>query len=207
MNVSGYTAAGSASYTVAARGGPGAPGGFSDDFQRPDSDTLGNGWTKVSGDLEIQGGHLRNAAVRALHTAVVPAVSGAHQEVSGTFAVSDKNGGPRMGVILRYQSPGNYYLCYRQAGSSSVLRISRYSNGTEKVLRSVSVSNPQVDTPWTITCTVDGNTLSLEFNAKSRVTVTDTTYTSGSVGISMGYAKVSGAASSQRADSFTANVQ
>ena len=66
-----------------------------------------------------------------------PDLVGATQLVTASFASTNNNSGPRFGVVVRYQNPQNYYICYRQVGGSSVLRIAKVQNGVETMLKSV----------------------------------------------------------------------
>src|SRR5262249_7410638 len=130
----------------------GSAGTFTDDFGRADSPDLGSGWTLISGALQVSGGAARNAATRALHLEVPPSLSGPAQTVGMRFASADNNGSPVFGLALRYQSPGNYYRCYRTVGGTSVVRISRIVNGVETVLKSVAVPNPARGVFFTLSC-------------------------------------------------------
>jgi hypothetical protein len=199
-----FSATGTATYTVAAVAG--TAGSFSDQFTRPDAPALGNGWAAVgSGVLRVQGNEARNDAIRTLHMAVQPGYTGAQQSVSAAFSSSSNNGNPRFGVMVRYQGPGSYYACYRQAGSTGALRISRFSNGTEKVLKSVSIGN--TTGRFTVACDASASVITLRLNGTIKATISDTMFSSGSVGMFMGYTTASGAAASHHADDFAATVQ
>jgi hypothetical protein len=204
-------AAGAAGYSeysnVACGAAAGGGGSLFDDFSRPNAAALGNGWTAVAGTLMIQSGQARNAQVKTMHTAVQAGLSGAAQTVSASFMSVDNNLGPRFALLVRYQDPRNYYMCYRQIGGSSVLRISRVVGGVETVLRSYAVSNPIRGYLFTLGCQVQGTTLTLSLGAV-KIAVLDTTFSSGSVGISVGY-PVAGAGSvpSHVADNFRAVTQ
>ena len=117
----------------------GGGGSFFDDFSRPDATALGNGWTTVAGTLRIQSGHARNAQVRMMHTAVQAGLSGAAQTVSASLISVNNNLGPRFALFVRYKDPRNYYMCYRQTGGTSILRISKVVGGVETVLRSYAI--------------------------------------------------------------------
>ena len=184
---------------------PGDPGTFVDTFARTDAPALGNGWTMAAGNISIVSGEARNDVWKTLHVAVQPALSGADQSVSGTFASASNNVGPRFGVLLRYRDPRNYYLCYRQIGGASVLRIARVVNGVEKVLRQVSLANPVAGAMFTLSCQASGTSLTLQLDGVSKATAADSTFAAGSVGFVMGGA--AGGGVSHRADSFTATVQ
>jgi hypothetical protein len=190
-----------------AAGGGGVGGGFSDGFDRADDPAaLGNGWSAVSGSFQIVSGEARNKASKALHMAVRPELQGAAQTVSMTFASASNNVAPRFGVVLHYQSAGNYYLCYRQIGGSSVLRIAKVFNGVETVLKSAGVTNPAQGSRFTLSCQASWGTLTLRLDGVTKATVADpASAVSGSVGFAMGGS--AGGAISHRADDFSAIVQ
>lgn len=204
----------SATYTVVAGGGNGDNGGgtgpvasFSDNFNRANSDDLGNGWVTGAGDFSIVDGELRSGPVRSLHMAVLPDVSGANASASASFASADNNYSPRFGLIVRYRDARNYYMCYRITGGVSALRISKVVNGFELVLKQVSVGNPAKDTMFKLACGADGHTISLEMGT-TRLSVSDSTFNDGAVGVVMGSVwLLGGKAPQHRADDFAASVQ
>jgi len=202
-------AAGYSDYSnIACAATAGAPGSFADDFDRPDTSVLGNGWTTVSGTLMIQAGQARNGSVKMMHAAVQAGLVGATQNISVTFASVNNNLGPRFALLLRYEDPQNYYTCYRQTGGSSLLRISKVVNGVETVLKSAPISNPSKEQFFTLGCQAQGTGLTLTFNGTVKLMAVDSTFSIGNVGISMGY-PMSGTAlvGSHRADNFSATVQ
>lgn len=212
---SGLSGSAGATYTVTqvlGAGGGGGAGGFTDGFDRADDPApLGNGWSPVSGSsFQIVSGEARNQASKVLHMAVRPELQGAAQTVSTTFASTNNNVAPRVGVVLRYRDARNYYLCYRQIGGSSVLRIAKVANGVETVLKSAAVANPAQGVPFTLSCQVTaGSTagsLTLLLNGATKATVVDLApIIEGSVGFAMGGS--SGGGGSHRADDFSAIVQ
>jgi hypothetical protein len=179
--------------------GPGAS--FADAFDRADSTDLGNGWVEVAGDLAIQGQELKNTAIAGDHIAVFPGISDPAQTVSADFASVDNNLGPRFGVILRYQDPSNYYRIYRATGGASVLRISRIAGGVETVLASVSIGNPTKNVFFRLEGRASGQSLTLALDGVDKATVTDATFSAGSVGVVI---QAGGTASFHRADNFLA---
>ena len=169
-------AAGYSDYSNVACGAAAAGGGsFFDDFSRPDATALGNGWTTVAGALRIQSGRARTAQVRMMHTAVQAGLSGAVQTVSASFISVDNNLGPRFALLVRYKDPRNYYVCYRQIGGSSTLRISKVVGGVETVLRSYAVSNPAPRLPFTLGCQAQATALTLTLGAL-RLSASDATF-------------------------------
>ena len=205
---SGLSGSTGATYTVlevAAGGGGG--GSFTDGFDRADDPAaLSNGWSPVSGSFQIVSGEARNQLSKVLHMAVRPELQGVAQTVSTTFASTSNNVSPRFGVVLHYLNPTNYYLCYRQIGGSSVLRIAKVVNGVETVLKSAGVTNPAQGARFTLSCQATGGSLTLKLDGVTKATVADPAATvSGSVGFAMGGS--SGGAVSHRADNFSAIVQ
>jgi hypothetical protein len=202
-----FVSSATATYVVAIPGGdPGVPVTFSDDFARGDSATIGNGWVEAQGDFSVTGGELRSGPTRALHMAVLPAVAGSNQRVAARFASTDNNYSPRFGVIMRYRDALNYYMCYRMAGGTSVLRISKVVNGLEIVLKSASIASPAKDAMFQLTCSAESSTLTLELGSSS-LTVSDSSFSNGSVGLVMGSVwPLGGEAPSHRADDFTASA-
>ena len=147
-------------------------GGFTDGFDRADDPAaLGNGWSPVAGSFQIVSGEARNQVSKVLHMAVRPELQGVAQTVSTTFASTNNNVSPRFGVVLRYRDAGNYYLCYRQVGGSSVLRIAKVVNGVETVLKSASVTNPAPGARFTLSCQATGGSLTLRLDGVTKATV------------------------------------
>jgi hypothetical protein len=182
-------------------------GTFSDNFNRPDAPTLGNGWTPISGSLAIHGNRATNPPVRTVHAAVQAGLVGPTQNVAASFASGGNNSAPEFGLLTRYNDSNNYYTCYRHTGGTSVLRISKVVGGVETILRSVSVVNPATGVPFSLGCQVRGTMLTLTLNGSSKLTVSDSTFATGSVGMSMGYRGSGNSASSNLADDFLATVQ
>jgi hypothetical protein len=81
------------------------------------------------------------------------------------------------------------------------------SNGSERVLRSVSVPNPVRNAFFTLGCQADGKVLTLSLDGVAKVTATDSSFACGSVGLLMGYLPGTGSAASHRADDFSATQQ
>ena len=163
---------------------------------------LGNGWSVLAGSLMIQAGEARNPSTSTFSLAVQPALTGATQTVATSFASTNNNTGPRFGVVMRYQNPQNYYICYRQTGGSSILRIAKVQNGAETVLKSVAIGNPALNAFSTLACQASGTTLTLQLDGVTKGSTSDATFTTGSVG----YA-ISTKGGSHRADNFRAIVQ
>jgi NPCBM-associated, NEW3 domain of alpha-galactosidase len=205
---SGLAGSSGASYTVTGPVGPGGGGGsFTDAFDRPDDPTgLGNGWSAASGGFQIVSGEARNQVAKVFHMAVRPELVGATQTVAAAFASTSNNVSPRFGVVLRYRDVRNHYLCYRQVGGTSVLRIAKVVNGVETVLKSVAVPNPVQGARFTLSCQVSGGALTLQLDGATKATASDASpLAAGSAGFAMGGSTGGGA--SHRADDFSAVVQ
>jgi Big-like domain-containing protein len=192
----------SAGVSITVANTTGGGGTFSDNFNRPDSTVLGNGWQEVQGDLLVAYSELRSTTAKGNKVGVI-GLTGATQTVGADFASADNNTSPRLGVVLRYQDPQNYYLIYRRVGGSSVLRISRIVNGAETILASASIPNPVRNTFFHLTGRATGTTLALELDGVSKLSVSDSRWSSGRVGISLG----SSGRASHRADNFSASAQ
>ena len=177
--------------------------GIADDFNRPDSPTLDNGWTVVAGSLIIQSEEARNEPDSTFNLAVQPGVTGRTQTVEANFASTDNNSAPRFGVVARYLNAQNYYMCYRQVGGSSIVRIAKVQNGTETVLKSAGIANPPANALFTLTCEASGTTLTLGINGVTKLSVIDGTFSTGSVGFLIS----TKAGSSHRADDFSATAE
>lgn len=191
---------------------------FSDAFDRPDAPSLGNGWEDAQGDFVIKGNEARNAPLKDTHIAIQPALNGLTHAAAATFASVDNNTAPRLGLVLRFIDPQNYYVLYRQAGGSSLLRISKVVGGIETVLTSVGTPQALVNTPYRMTADATGNKLTLKLCAANEtsvglactkilqtVTATDATLAGGSVGILLSTG--TGATQQYRVDKFAAQVK
>jgi hypothetical protein len=115
----------------------------------------------------------------------------------------DNNPNPRFGVVLRLQDRLNYYLLSRLAGSMTILRISRVVQGKETVLATAPIGQPSRDRFFRFEGRAVGTMLTLEVDGVERLSVSDSTFSAGSVGILLG----SKSAKAFRADNFGATVQ
>jgi hypothetical protein len=170
---------------------------FTDNFNRT---ALGSQWTETAGDLVISQNRLINTQ-RGDNIATVVGLSGADQSVSGDFTSANNNFGPRVGVVLRYQDAQNHYRIYRSVGGSSQLRIAKLVKGIEYPLKSANIANPVVGTAFHVVGSVVGTTLTASM-AGVQITVTDTTFASGGVGVLIG----TGPLAAHSADNYCAAV-
>jgi hypothetical protein len=178
------------------------PGSFVDGFDRPDAPALNNGWLVVQGGMTVRQAEARNELTSLASLAVQPGTMGSAQTVAMSFASTNNNSGPRLGVVVRYRDAKNYYACYRQVGGTSVVRIVKVQNGVETVLRAASVWNPVMNVSWTVVCQASGSTLSLKVDGRTLISATDASWSTGSVGFLM-----SSRTASHRGDNFSATVQ
>ena len=182
---------------------PPPPPPFLDTFDRPDSPVLDNGWAVMTGNLMIQANQGRNSPTTTFSLAVQPDLVGATQLVTASFASDNNNSGPRFGVVVRYQNPQNYYLCYRKVGGSSVLRIAKVQNGVETVLKAVGIGNPAAHAFFTLACQANGSALTLLVDGVPKLSTSHSAFTSGSAG----YTISTKTGTSHRAENFTVTTQ
>ena len=156
---------------------------LTDDFDRRNSTDLSNGWAASTGDLNITSNALRNKALPGTHIATLPQLSGDIMRFTADFTFADTGDGSRLGVILRYTDPYNYYALYRETGSSNGVYISRVLNGNPTVLagrRFITQATPGAS--FRITAVADGTTLWLHYTGGS-VIAHDAHLATGSLGI------------------------
>jgi hypothetical protein len=189
-------------------GGGGGTGNFVDNFNRADSDTTGGPsstgplWAEAAGNLVISSNQLKNA-VRGDNIAHLPDLTGADQSAAADFTSTDNNTGPRLGVVLRFQGPGNHYRLYLWTGGTNQLRISKIVNGTETLLKSIAITPaPAAGTPFHLVGSATGTSLTATIGAKS-INAIDTTYPSGTIGVLI---NPGGTVGPHIADNFCASV-
>jgi parallel beta-helix repeat protein len=184
-------------------GDGGGPGSFFDDFAREDSDSPGNGWAEAVGDLAIEAGALRSGWLKGYNVAALPAPVGADQTVAADFVSTANDTRPRFGLVLRYQDPRNYYAAYRQVAGTSSLRLVRVEDGVETVLASINHPKPRVHSVFRLEASASGAALELALDGVTMLSVTDTTFAAGGVGVVLG----SLSKKTCRADNFAASVR
>ncbi|HSE62938.1 MAG TPA: hypothetical protein VLG15_04935, partial [Thermoanaerobaculia bacterium] len=151
----------------------------------------------------ISGNELRGAPTKSVFPmAVVPTFSSAAQTVGASFA-RPNNSAPRFGLILRYQGPQNYYLVSRSSGGSSLVQISRVVNGIETVVGTKSLPNPTTNTFFRLEGQATGTTLTVRVDGVLLLSVVDSTFSAGNVGIGLG--NLSSTVQTFRADNFAAS--
>jgi hypothetical protein len=150
---------------------------FCDNFNRPDSGTLGgpglNGdslgfpcpdttrvWQEenvppsILTSMSIVGQKLRNDPIKTVHMVTVTPFAGADQVVGANFTSTNNSTAPRFGIMLRFTDPQNYLIAYRWVGGASVLRVAQVVGGVETVLAQTPVSNPAVDVAFRLLASV-----------------------------------------------------
>jgi len=185
----------------------GTPATFTDNFNRPDSGALGNGWTQVSGSLAISGNRAASPVGFALNVATQPDIVGATQAVTARFASNGNNSAPQFGLLTRFKDAANYYTCYRRTGGTSILRIAKVVGGAETVLTQASIANPRKTASFSMACHAEGDTLTLTLNGVIKLTVSDSSFASGSVGLTIAYRSATGASAAAWADDFSTSVR
>jgi hypothetical protein len=195
-----YTASTTVYYNVASDGPV-----FTDSFDRPDSDQLDNGWSVMTGSLMVQASQGRNQPDTTFSLGMQLGRSGPAHLAEVTVASTNNNSAPRFGVVVRYQNDQSqsYYLCYRQVGGSSILRIAKVQNGVETVLKSVGIANPAVETFFKLSCQASGTTLTLSIDGVIKLSTTNGIFTTGSTGYTISTKK----GSSHRTATFTTTAQ
>ena len=99
--------------------------------------------------------------------------------------------------------PGNPepHRLYRISGGTSQLRISKIVNGAETILKWVQVPMATLNAPFHLVGSVVGSTLTLTLTGGAPISVNDTTYTTGSIGVLVN----TGPAGTHSADTFCAS--
>jgi RHS repeat-associated protein len=154
---------------------------LSDDFNRADSTNLGANWTERADDLSIVANTLRNASTGGdalasycgVYSNVAVSAQVQHASAgSGTTTLGvrwNANGGvPTQGYNVDVQSSGAVYL----------VRVSDWT-----VLGSYTIPGYTAGTWYTLTLRAQGANLSVDVNGVTRISATDTTFTSGEVGV------------------------
>jgi hypothetical protein len=174
-----------------------------DEFDRADASTLGAHWKEVQGDLQINNQKLNNVPEKGQHMAVSSLLYGSVQDVAADFTSFKGNAWRRFGLLLRYRDPLNYYLLYRQAGSSSIVRISKVIDGQETILSSLPIKNPKNGEVFRLGGQAIGTQVTLELAGEPLLAVSDSTFPTGSLGVLLGV----GRAMLLEADNFSGTIR
>jgi hypothetical protein len=160
---------------------PAPPVSFVDDFQRPNSTTLGDGWSSVSGTFVIENGKLRNGTLKTRHIAVEPSLVMAVGRLAADFTSLDNNAAPALGLVFGYTDPMNYYAAYRKVGGAAALKVVRVVDGVETVLGRRSCPNPTRGQSFRMTLTFTPDTATLTWGTLS--VTAKVSIASGAVGV------------------------
>jgi hypothetical protein len=141
-------------------------------------------WTEVGGDkFSIVTNELRSTAGTGNHIAVLESVTGPTQTVGVSIASVDNQGTPKLGIILRYQDPANFYAAFRKPGPASFLRIAKVVGGVETILGQFALPSPQLNTFFRLSASASGTTITLSLNDVPKITVDDLAFSTGSIGL------------------------
>lgn len=155
--------------------------GVTDDFNRADSTNLGGNWIERSGDWQIYSQTLRNVSTGS--DAVVT-YTGTYSDVEASAKVkfSSAAGTVTIGARLGSYSGGVPAAGYAaEISNTGLVKLWRLSDWGE--LGSYQISNYQASTYTTLLISADGNALRVDIDGVTRISTTDTTFSSGSVGL------------------------
>jgi len=150
---------------------------FCDNFDRPDSQTVGGPggagdslgfpcpdttrvWQEeqsppsIGTSMSIVANKLRNDPIKTVHMLTVSTFAGADQTVGVNVTSTNNSTAPRFGIVLRYNDPLNYFIAYRWVGGASVLRVAKVIGGVETVLAQTPLPNPAVDVAFRLVASV-----------------------------------------------------
>jgi hypothetical protein len=175
---------------------------FTDDFNCADSTNLGANWTERSGDWRITANTLRNVGASLDNIASYTGGSYTNVAVSAWQQNRSSTGSTTLGVRWSNYSDGlpttGYNVDLLPDGTLVLFRIDDWT-----VLGSYTIPS-YVSTQWvTITLQANGAVISVAVNGVTRISATDTTFTSGEVGV---WAYQPSGAGLQRFDNFSVQV-
>ena len=92
----------------------------------------------------IESNQLKNV-LRGDNIGYLPTLTGANQSAAGDFISTDNNASPRLGVLLRYHGCPELTIACTGSGpaGTSQLRISKFFNGAETILKSIRYRWPR----------------------------------------------------------------
>ena len=155
------------------------PEEFLDDFARPDSTIIGNGWQE-QGDFVIENNTLRiNSGV--LSKIMLSGFKAHDMDAKAKFISGGNNNGYSAGIILRYKDENNYYSFYRQVGGTSRLVIAKTEDGKATILATKRLSNPVINSPFDFEAKAQGSALSMKVG-DTFLQASDSTFIKGSAG-------------------------
>lgn len=167
---------------------------ISDAFNRSDSSTLGSAWSEDTGAWEIVGNAVRQtttgATLRKLRWvgALAPATNDV--AVQGSFTVSSSTA-VAVGPAVRMASGSTISLYVVVVGIGGI-GLYRFDSGTPTLLQQYVDASIVAGSVVTLRLEAQGSALRGYLNGTLRVSATDSTYTSGGVGIGWQDAQSSG---------------
>ncbi len=184
---------------------PSSGASLTDNFDRPDANIIGNGWTAVLGQFSINSGHL---VTRSTSRLMQLGTNFGDVRASADFQRLTSNSGNRFTVLIRYQDANNYYYCQRAFGGTAAVYVRKVVQGKDIGLLSL-VGTGNSTAPFNLECSAQGNVISVKLNGNpvcSRTkpyscSVTDSSLQSGAVGIQI---NGTGGAGPDHADNFKA---
>jgi len=163
---------------------PSGGGGFTDDFNRANSTSLGSNWAERAGDLEIHSNALKNVGTATDNIAAYTGNTYSNSETSAQVRIS--SGGGSVSVGARWNTGGSgsgapsqgYNAEMSSGGLVSLLRVSDYA-----VLGTYQIPGYAANTWVTLRLRASGSSLSVDVNGVTQITASDGTFTSGQAGV------------------------
>lgn len=179
FDAAGSTSAASNTLAATTAAGPGTLA-FSDDFQ----DGAADGWTSVNGIWSVvsSGGskvykQTSWPMVNAFST--VDASSYTNYSVETNIKLTQNDSDLAAGITARYQDPGNFYYFRVKAGK---LQIGKSVNGTVTILTAKNYIMT-TNVVYSFAAVLNNSTLDFYVNGFKELSVTDTSLTSGKIGL------------------------
>jgi PKD repeat protein len=169
-----------------------------DDFNRADSTNLGANWTERAGDWHIVSGTLRNASTSSDHVASFNA--GTYADVAVSVTAQIASGGGTVSVGARWDDYDPYPTAGYLAEMSNTGLVRLWRVDTWSQLGSYQIAGYQAGQWVTLTLRADGSSLSVQIDGVTRITATNSAFSSGDVGL-WSYAPTS--VSAHRFDDFS----
>lgn len=155
--------------------------GMTDDFTRSDSTNLGTNWTERSGNWQIFSNTLRNASTGG-DAVVTYAGTYNNVQVSSDIHFSNAAGtitiGTRLGAFADGIPNAGYAAELSPTGQIILWRVDTWAQ-----LSSYQIAGYQATQPNTLTLFASGSDIRVNVNGVERINVTNTAFTSGSIGL------------------------
>jgi chitodextrinase len=155
---------------------------FTDNFNRPNSSALGNGWTQVTGNFQIVNGHAQNGGKKARHMAVQPSLVLPRGSLTATFNSRNNNVTPGFGLVWGYSNPRNYFAAFRKAGGRAAVTVVRVRDGVQTVIATGACGNPMRGAPFTMSVAFTSNSV-VATSGQCGVTVSRVSIKPGAIGM------------------------